>query len=90
MVLRFKNEEEQQIYFQLVDQLAEVLMLKGGKVLFEKEHYGEIMNKYVDICNNYMLWLAKDEDYGTFITDKPAQKPSEESDHITLGKLDPK
>lgn len=40
-----------------------MILLKGRRVLLEKEHYAEIMEKYLDICKNYMLFLCKDEEY---------------------------
>jgi hypothetical protein len=64
MVLRFKNQKELSLYFDTVDHLAEVIILKGRRVLLEKEHYGEIMEKFLALSKDYLLFLCKDEDYG--------------------------
>ena len=68
MVLRFKNDQEIGLYFDTVDQLSQVIILKGRRVLLEKEHYGEIMEKFIDLNKNFMLFLCKDEDYGDIIS----------------------
>jgi hypothetical protein len=46
MVLRFKNEHEISLYFDIVDELSQLIILKGQKVLLEKEHYEEIMTRF--------------------------------------------
>jgi hypothetical protein len=38
--------------------------------LLEKEHYGEIMEKFLDINKNFLLFLCKDTDYGDILTGK--------------------
>ena len=58
MVLRFKNEKELSLYFDAVDHLAQVIILKGQRVLLEKEHYGEIMEKFLTLNKNYLGFLC--------------------------------
>lgn len=67
IVLRFKSEHEISLYFEIIDQLTQIIILKGRKVLLEKEHYSEIMNRYIEVCKNYMIFLCKDEDYTSFV-----------------------
>ena len=67
IVLRFKSEHEISLYFDIIDQLTSIVVLKGRKVLLEKEHYSEIMSQYIEICKNYMLFLCKDEDYSEYL-----------------------
>jgi hypothetical protein len=69
-VLRFKNEKEISLYFDIVDQLAQVIILKGRRVLFEKEHYGEIMDKFLGVNKNFLHYLCKDEAYGDVPNEK--------------------
>ena len=38
------------------------------------------MDKYVEVCNQYMFWLAKDEQYGLYLTN---QKISENPKYAT-------
>jgi hypothetical protein len=35
--------------------------------LLEKEHYGQIMEKFIKLNKNFLLFLCKDEDYGNFV-----------------------
>lgn len=67
IVLRFKSEHEISLYFEIIDQLTQIVVLKGRKVLLEKEHYSEIMSRYLEVCKNYMLFLCKDEGYTSCI-----------------------
>ena len=64
MVLRFKNEHELSLYFEAVDQLSKVIILKGQRVLLEKEHYQEIMTTFINLNKEFMMFLCKDEEYG--------------------------
>ena len=64
MVLRFKNEHEISLYFEIVDQLSRVLTLKGHKVLLEKEHYQDMLKTFVNVNRDFLLFLCKDEAYG--------------------------
>ena len=50
--------------------MTQVIVLKGQRVLLEKEHYGEIMDKFIDINKNFLLFLCKDNDYGDILTGK--------------------
>ena len=68
MVLRFKNEHELSLYFEAVDHLCKVIVLKGQKVLLEKEHYGTIMEEFLSVCKNFMLFLCQDESYGEIVS----------------------
>jgi hypothetical protein len=65
MVLRFKNEHEVSMYFEVVDQLTKVMVLKGHKVLLEKDHYQDILQNFTETCRDFMLFLCKDEAYGS-------------------------
>mmetsp|Transcript_7944 Transcript_7944/g.12291 ORF Transcript_7944/g.12291 Transcript_7944/m.12291 type:complete len:145 (+) Transcript_7944:705-1139(+) len=58
MVLRFKNEHEVSLYFDAIDQLCKIIVLKGQKVLLEKEHYGSIMEDFLELSKSFMLFLA--------------------------------
>ena len=62
MVLRFKNEKEIGLYFDAVDHLAQVIILKGQRVLLEKEHYGEIMEKFLTLNKNFLDFLCENEE----------------------------
>ena len=52
------------LYFEIIDQLSKVLILKGRKVLLEKDHYHDIMKDFVDLNKDFLLFLCKDEAYG--------------------------
>lgn len=71
MVLRFKNQKEISLYFDVVDHLAEVVILKGQRVLLEKEHYGEIMEKFLTLNKDFLLFLCQDEGYGGNESENP-------------------
>ena len=43
------------------------MILKGNRILLEKEHYGQIMEKFIKLNKNFLLFLCKDEDYGNFV-----------------------
>jgi len=64
MVLRFMNEHELSLYFETVDQLSKVVILKGQRVLLEKEHYQEIMEGFINLNKDFLMFLCKDEAYG--------------------------
>lgn len=64
MVLRFKNEHELSLYFDAVDQLSNVVILKGQNVLLEKEHYKDILKSFVNLNKDFLLYLCKDGQYG--------------------------
>lgn len=64
MVLRFKNEHETSLYFSAVDQLTEIIILKGRRVLLEKENYHTIMSKMMKLSKDFLFFLTKDEAYG--------------------------
>lgn len=82
IVLRFRSEHEISLYFEIVDQLTQIVVLKGRKVLLEKEHYSEIMSRYLEVCKNYMLFLCKDEAYTSYINQyKSGEEVSQEEDH---------
>lgn len=68
MVLHFTNEHELALYFDIVDHLCQVVILKGRQVLLEPEHYSGMLHRYLDICQRYMMFLAKDEDYSSTVT----------------------
>ena len=67
MVLRFGNEHEISLYFDIVDQLSNIVILKGRRVLLEPENYSSMLMNYLDVCQRYMLFLCKDEQYASFI-----------------------
>lgn len=64
MVLRFANEHEISLYFEIVDQLNKVMNLKGHKMLLENDHYKDMMNQLVDVSKDFFMFLSKDEAYG--------------------------
>jgi hypothetical protein len=46
------------------------VILKGQRILLEKEHYGEIMEKFLDLNKNYMLFLCNDHEYSSVEPEK--------------------
>ena len=83
MVLRFKNEKELSLYFDSVDQLSQIIILKGQRVLLEKEHYGEIIEQFLDLNKNFLNFLIQDEYYGEILesqnNDKIPKDPLKEA-----------
>lgn len=78
MVLRFKNQQELALYFDSVDQLSEIIILKGQRVLLEKEHYGQIMEKFLDVNKNFLNFLIQDENYGEILESRSKEKDPDE------------
>lgn len=64
MVLRFANEHEISLYFDIVEQLTQLMSLKGHRVLLDNEHYRAVMSSLVDVSKDFLLFLCKDEAYG--------------------------
>lgn len=46
--------------------------------MLEKEHYGEIMESFINLSKNFMLFLGKDEEYGEIISGASQSKGVEE------------
>ena len=78
MVLRFKNQQELALYFDSVDQLSQIIILKGQRVLLEKEHYGQIMEKFLDVNKNFLNFLIQDEYYGDILESRSKEKDPDE------------
>lgn len=81
MVLRFKNEKELSLYFESVDQLSQIIILKGQRVLLEKEHYGLILEKFLDVNKNFLNFLVQDEHYGEILERNNNEKNEYQNDH---------
>lgn len=84
MVLRFANEQEISLYFDIVDQLSKIVILKGRRVLLEPDYYAKMMNNYLDVCQRYMLFLCKDEMYARHIDGKLNERDTSD-EYIDLG-----
>jgi hypothetical protein len=42
--------------------------LKGKKEMFVNENYQAIMEKFIELCKNYMMFLCKDDEYYNYIS----------------------
>jgi hypothetical protein len=63
------------------------LILKGKKEMFVNENYQNTMEKFIELCKNYMIFLCKDDEYYNFISETAVNDKNDNLDTQNFNSL---